>query len=236
MKLTATKREWISKIFGAVLCLILLSTPAGASSAATSVPYNLTLAWTRNSSHTPEVAGYHIYYGTASKNYTNNMMVGNVATCVVSGLTAGVTYFFAVTAYNTNGLESGFSKEFRYMLKATKTSETPLSRSVVVSSKLSLVPLLAAVQMPAASILSPTMPATAVVVPVVQIRMASSGQFVLTVSGQTGHTYDILATQTFADWTVIGAVTLDASGSQDFTDTNAANFPQRFYRISDTQP
>jgi hypothetical protein len=35
--------------------------------------------------------------------------------------------------------------------------------------------------------------------------------------------------------TVIGTVTLDTGGSQDFTDTNSANFPQHFYRISETQ-
>ena len=36
--------------------------------------------------------------------------------------------------------------------------------------------------------------------------------------------------------TVIGTVTLDASGSGDFADPNAAGFPHRFYRTRDTQP
>jgi len=31
-------------------------------------------------------------------------------------------------------------------------------------------------------------------------------------------------------WTVIGTVTVGAGGSLNFADTNAANFPQRFYR------
>jgi hypothetical protein len=51
-----------------------------------------------------------------------------------------------------------------------------------------------------------------------------------------GHTYDIKATEDFTAWTVIGTVTLGASGSLDFTDTNAASFPKRFYRARDTQP
>ena len=67
-------------------------------------------------------------------------------------------------------------------------------------------------------------------VPNVQIRAASAGQFVLTVSGVIGQTYQVEATQDFKTWATIGTVTLGASGSLDFTDTNAASFPQRFYR------
>jgi hypothetical protein len=72
------------------------------------------------------------------------------------------------------------------------------------------------------------------VVPTVQICAAPAGQFGLTVSGLIGQTYDIEATQDLVTWTVIGAVTLDASGSSGFTDTNAACFPQRFYRTAET--
>jgi hypothetical protein len=46
-----------------------------------------------------------------------------------------------------------------------------------------------------------------------------------------GGSSEILATQTFTDWTVIGTLTLGAGGSLDFTDTNAASFSKRFYRI-----
>jgi hypothetical protein len=71
-------------------------------------------------------------------------------------------------------------------------------------------------------------------VPTVQICAAPAGQFGLTVSGLTGQTYDVEATQDLVTWTVIGTVTLDASGSSGFTDTNAACFPQRFYRTHET--
>jgi len=63
-----------------------------------------------------------------------------------------------------------------------------------------------------------------------KLRVTPAKQFVLTVSGPTGHTYDIQATQDFITWTVIGTVTVGASGSLDFTDTNAAAFSKRFYR------
>ena len=69
--------------------------------------------------------------------------------------------------------------------------------------------------------------------PIVQIRTAPAGQFILTMSGVTGQTFDIQATQDFKTWTVIGTETLDSIGSLDFMDTNAANFSQRFYRIQE---
>jgi hypothetical protein len=66
--------------------------------------------------------------------------------------------------------------------------------------------------------------------PRVAVRVAANRQAVLTVSGLIGQKYDILATQTFSVWTVIGSVTLGASGTTNFTDTNAVKFPRRFYR------
>jgi len=63
-----------------------------------------------------------------------------------------------------------------------------------------------------------------------QIRTAPAGLVVLTVTGQIGQTHEILATQDFKTWTIIGTVMIPAGGSLDFTDTNAAGFPKRFYR------
>jgi hypothetical protein len=65
----------------------------------------------------------------------------------------------------------------------------------------------------------------------VQFQITPTKQFILTVAGQNGHTYDIQATQDFITWTVIGTITMGASGSLTFTDTNAASFSKRFYRI-----
>lgn len=72
--------------------------------------------------------------------------------------------------------------------------------------------------------------------PTVQIRNMVAGQFILTATGQPSHTYEIQATQDFKTWTTIGAVTMGAGGSFGFTDTNAQNFPDRFYRTHDVQP
>jgi hypothetical protein len=70
----------------------------------------------------------------------------------------------------------------------------------------------------------------------VQLVVTTSKQFVLTVTGAAGQSYDIQATQDFMAWTVIGTVTVGANGSFAFTDTNAANFTSRFYRTHETSP
>jgi len=72
--------------------------------------------------------------------------------------------------------------------------------------------------------------------PRVQLHAATGGQFILTLTGPMGHTYNIEATEDFTTWTVIETVILGASGSLDFGDTNAAEFPERFYRLNEVQP
>jgi hypothetical protein len=67
--------------------------------------------------------------------------------------------------------------------------------------------------------------------PNMQIQRTPAGQFMLTAAGPAGQRLVIEATQDFKAWIVIGAATVGASGSANFTDINAMNFPQRFYRI-----
>ena len=69
------------------------------------------MSWTAPSS---AVAGYRVYYGTTSGRY--NQAFGSGAytaqsTFTVSSLTRGRTYYFAVTAIDGAGLESGYSNE-----------------------------------------------------------------------------------------------------------------------------
>src|SRR5437588_3049430 len=73
---------------------------------------SVTLAWDPSTS--TNVAGYHIYYGVASRSYTNSISVDLATTATVSGLLEGVTYYFAATALDTAGLESDFSNETSY--------------------------------------------------------------------------------------------------------------------------
>jgi hypothetical protein len=68
-----------------------------------------TLSW--NPNNESDLMGYNIYYGTSSGNYTAKVDVGNVLIRTITGLTEGATYYFALTAYDMSGNESGFSSE-----------------------------------------------------------------------------------------------------------------------------
>jgi hypothetical protein len=74
------------------------------------------LAW--NPSAGPNIAGYNVYYGTASGVYTQIVPAGNATSVTISGLVGGVTYFFAVTAVDTAGLESLPSSQVSYTVPA----------------------------------------------------------------------------------------------------------------------
>ena len=60
------------------------------------------------------VAGYYLHEGVASGSYTNLIDVGNSTNAIVSNLVWGATYYFAVTAYYTNGQESPLSSEISF--------------------------------------------------------------------------------------------------------------------------
>jgi len=69
---------------------------------------DMTLAWDANTE--TNLGGYKVYYGSASRAYGAPIDVGKVTTYTVTGLGTG-TYYFAVTAYDTSGNESGYSNE-----------------------------------------------------------------------------------------------------------------------------
>lgn len=81
------------------------------------------LTWDMNTE--PDLAGYKIYYGTASGVYGTPMDVGNVTTFTVTGLTDGQPYFFAATAYDIARNESGHSNEI------SRTPSGPLGINLV---------------------------------------------------------------------------------------------------------
>jgi hypothetical protein len=67
-----------------------------------------TITWKANSE--ADLAGYKVYIGTSSGIYSKSIDVGNVTSHRVT-LSKGSTYFFAVTAYDKTGNESGKSAE-----------------------------------------------------------------------------------------------------------------------------
>ena len=93
----------------AVLFLLLLSAPAYAGV--------MTVSWsppTENTDGTPliDLAGYKLYYGTASGDYTTTIDIGSpgVSTWLIADL-AAATYYVVATAYNIAGIESDYSNE-----------------------------------------------------------------------------------------------------------------------------
>lgn len=72
----------------------------------------VTLAWDENME--PDLAGYRVYYGTASGVYTEVVDVGLATTLTMGGFEEGTDYYFAATAYDTSGDESGFSEEVAF--------------------------------------------------------------------------------------------------------------------------
>ena len=333
-------------VLAGLLLLVTFAPPALGQSA-------VTLAW--DPSPGSGIAGYLLYEGTASRSYSDVIDVGESTTATASNLVSGTTYYFAVTAYDTNGLESDFSSEIIYtVLLPTSTppansqmfaadsgtftdpfvaSKGTLSQSVTTDvtndgrtiysfnidkagsylvSALVVAPSLSQnsfyVNMdaeptdpvmiwdiPVCSVLTSRTvswrgngngdPASAQYIPkvftlsagthelfiygreanttlgtitiapappVLQIKMVagmtsslsaivppSRMSAVLSVAGLAGQTCNILRSLDFMSWSIIGTLTLDDSGSGQFTDPGSTSRPISFYRvqaISDTPP
>jgi PKD repeat protein len=90
------------------------------------------LSWnppTTNSDGTvlEDLAGYNVYYGTESGNYTDVIDVGDVTSYDLSGLSDGITYYFAVIAYNASGDESAYSNEASKTIQAEDATPPAIS-------------------------------------------------------------------------------------------------------------
>jgi len=102
--------------------------------AANAMAAQATLAWDPNTES--DLAGYRIHYGTASGSYTVHTDVHNVTTYTVDGLTAGQTYYFAVTAYDASGNESGYSNPVSYAVPGVNGAPTTPATPTGASSAL----------------------------------------------------------------------------------------------------
>jgi len=84
-----------------VFLITLLAIPLFAAS--------IKVTWNANTED--DLAGYKIYYGTASGVYGDPIDVGNVTNGIIPDVADKTVYYVAVTAYDTSGNESGFSQE-----------------------------------------------------------------------------------------------------------------------------
>ena len=93
------KQHLFLVVIGIFLCLIPSLVFAGSA----------TVRWQANTE--PDLQEYRVYTGTSSRTYGTPVPVGKVTSYTINDLEEGITYYFAVTAVDTSGNESGFSQE-----------------------------------------------------------------------------------------------------------------------------
>lgn len=133
MWITAVRKaEWLGIIgLCAVWGLGASTVPVMQAGGPVSPGTTVTLAW--DASPDPAVSGYRLYQGLASRNYSLVYDAGFNTNLTVSALQVGTVYYFAATAYDTNGLESDFSAELVYTNGSSTNSSlqiTDMARSL----------------------------------------------------------------------------------------------------------
>ncbi len=118
-------RIHLSKTIGILFISLFLAAGCGGGGSTTAAADNgnnngndaATLSWqppTENTDGSPltDLAGYKIYYGTDVGNYPEVITIDNagVTSYVVDNLANGTTYYFVLTAFNSNGVESSYSE------------------------------------------------------------------------------------------------------------------------------
>lgn len=94
-----------------VWMLSIIPTPVTATS--------LELSWNANTES--DLAGYMVYYGNTSSNYTSSVDAGNVTSYKINNVTNGRTYYVTLTAYDRSGNESADSQEVSAYIPASAT-------------------------------------------------------------------------------------------------------------------
>jgi hypothetical protein len=127
-----------------ILCLVMVCllavpvlaapVPAARVTAMAGANGTVTLWWDANTE--VDLAGYKVYWGRASRTYTNSpiptVAVMTSPTFTTSVLANG-TWYFAVTAYNTAGMESGYSNEVSDTVAVAPSAPKNLRKTILMA-------------------------------------------------------------------------------------------------------
>jgi hypothetical protein len=109
---------------GKVIFIVVLAM----SCARLSEAADLTLAW--DPPNDGMTTGFVLYYGTASRSYSQQLNVGPATSYTVTGLSAGTTYYFAVRSYDAAGDLSDLSAEVSGMTGSPVVSSLSLTSNL----------------------------------------------------------------------------------------------------------
>ena len=162
---------------------------------------SVSLAWNPNPD--PSVLGYTLHYGLASDNYTATLDAGANLSMTVEGLDEGATYFFAVSAYGDDGMESSNSEEvsgtvpYPSLILFEPSSQTAQAGAVVVIS-------VDAIGAPPVTFqwfngVSPITGGTHSLLTLSKISDADDGNYTVVVSDSNGSVTSAVATVTVVD-------------------------------------
>jgi len=108
----------------------------------TSFGVEVELSWDQNTEE--ELAGYYVYYGTSSRTYFENSFKlpkeslvevdGRVSYQFPVNIPTGVTYFFAVTAYDIWDFATDFSNEVQLLIPEGEQDTTPPIGSILINN------------------------------------------------------------------------------------------------------
>ncbi|HSY17865.1 MAG TPA: fibronectin type III domain-containing protein [Candidatus Acidoferrales bacterium] len=98
------------------------------------------VALTWNPSAATNVAGYKIYFGTTSHNYSATNTAGLTTNATISGLAEGSTYYFSAASYDSAGNQSTNSTEVSYAVPASLVQGLPPGLHLVTGLKVTANP------------------------------------------------------------------------------------------------
>ena len=109
------QKSWSKPLFRVAMLIFSVSIVTSHFSATNALAAQAALSWSApiNADGTPvtNLKGYKVHVGTTPGSYSQHLDVGNVTSYTLTSLAEGTTYYTAVSDYDTNGAESGYSNE-----------------------------------------------------------------------------------------------------------------------------